>query len=337
MEIRTLDGERVRDIPLPGLGTRQGLSGEPDEDVAYFGYSDFTSPPEIFRLEIGSGRTERWSRAEVPVDPSPFVGEQVFFTSRDGTRVPMFVIHRRDITLDGRTPFILNGYGGFSVSMQPEFRGSLYPWLEAGGGYAVANIRGGGEYGEEWHRAGMGANKQNVFDDFIAAAEYLVDHGYTSPSRLAASGGSNGGLLVGAALTQRPDLFAAVICSVPLLDMIRYHRFGAGPFWIDEYGTAERAEDFQWLSAYSPYHRVEPGTRYPAVLFASADSDDRVDPLHARKMAAALQAASGSERPVLFRMERNAGHGGADLVRAQVELNTDIYSFLLSELAVESR
>ena len=332
MEIRTLEGERVRRIPLPGLGTRQGLSGEPDEDVAYFGYSDFTTPPEIFRLEIGSGRTEPWSRAEVPVDPSPYVTEQVFFTSGDGTQVPMFVVHRRDIELDGRTPFILTGYGGFSVSQQPEFRGSVYPWLEAGGGYAVANIRGGGEYGEDWHRAGMQGNKQNVFDDFIAAAEYLVDRGYTSPSRLAASGGSNGGLLVGAALTQRPDLFAAVVCSVPLLDMVRYHRFGAGPFWIDEYGTSDRAEDFRWLHAYSPYHRVEPGTQYPAVLFASADSDDRVDPLHARKMAATLQAATGSERPVLFRMERNAGHGGADLVRAQVELYTDIYSFLLSEL-----
>jgi prolyl oligopeptidase len=246
----------------------------------------------------------------------------------------MFLVHRRDLPKDGSTPFLLTGYGGFNVANEPSFMASLYPWLEAGGGFAVANLRGGGEYGEEWHRAGMLGNKQNVFDDFIAAAEYLVGQGYTRPERLAIQGGSNGGLLVGAALTQRPDLFGAVICRVPLLDMVRYHLFGSGRTWIPEYGTAERAEDFGWLYRYSPYHHVQKGTAYPAVLFGSSDSDDRVDPMHARKMAAALQAASTGDGPVLLRIERNAGHGGADLVKSFVEQYTDFYAFLFDQFGL---
>jgi prolyl oligopeptidase len=241
---------------------------------------------------------------------------------------------------DGSTPFLLTGYGGFKASQRPGFSSGLYPWLEAGGGYALPNLRGGGEYGEEWHRAGMRHNKQNTFDDFIAAAEYLIRQGYTRPERLAIRGGSNGGLLVGAALTQRPELFRAVACSVPLLDMVRYHLFGSGRTWVPEYGSAEDEAEFRTLLAYSPYHRVRPGVRYPAVLMLSADSDDRVDPMHARKMAARLQAAAGAasgEAPVLLRVESNAGHGGAGLVRQAVELSADSSAFLMREVGLRPR
>ncbi|MGH9039337.1 MAG: prolyl oligopeptidase family serine peptidase [Acidimicrobiia bacterium] len=331
IEIRNLDGEKLRDVALPGIGVSGGLRGNPEDDEAFYSFDSFTTPPEIYRTSIETGVTERWFRTPVPVDPSAYEVTQVFYSSKDGTRVPMFLVQRKELPRDGSTPFILNGYGGFSVNMKPGFRATLYPWLEAGGGFALANLRGGSEYGEEWHRAGMLGNKQNVFDDFIAAAEHLVAEGYTTPSRLGIMGGSNGGLLVGAALTQRPDLFRAAVCSVPLLDMVRYHRFGSGRTWVSEYGSAERKEDFGWLHAYSPYHRVTDGVAYPAVLFASSDSDDRVDPLHARKMAALLQAAS-TGGPVLLRIEPNAGHGGADLVRSTVELYTDSYAFLFDQL-----
>ena len=334
LEIRALDGEKVRAVPLPGIGSSGGLRGNPDGDEAYFEFNSFTTPPEIYRTSVATGATEPWFKVDVPVDPDPYTVEQVFFSSRDGTRVPMFVVHRRDLPRDGTTPFLLYGYGGFSLNMQSTFRGTLYPWLEAGGGFALGNLRGGAEYGEDWHRSGMLGNKQNVFDDFIAAAEHLVSQGYTAPERLAIQGGSNGGLLVGAALTQRPDLFRAVICAVPLLDMVRYHLFGSGRTWVSEYGSAQRKEDFGWLYAYSPYHHVEAGTAYPAVLFDSSDSDDRVDPLHARKMAAALQAASSGDGRVLLRIEANSGHGGADLVRSTVESYTDAYAFLFDQLGV---
>jgi prolyl oligopeptidase len=334
IELRTLDGQLVRRVPLPGIGSSGGIAGNPDEDEAYFAFDSFTTPPEIYRTSIASGKTDRWFKRQVPVDPGPYAVEQVFYSSRDGTRVPMFLVHRKDLPRDGTTPFLLYGYGGFSVNMQSSFAGTLYPWLEAGGGFALPNLRGGAEYGEDWHRAGRLGNKQNVFDDFIAAAEHLVAEGYTRPERLAIQGGSNGGLLMGAALIQRPDLFRAVICQVPLLDMVRYHLFGSGRTWVSEYGSAERAEDFKWLYAYSPYHHVRAGTAYPAVLFGSSDSDDRVDPLHARKMAAALQAASPGDRPVLLRIEANAGHAGADLVRSTVEEYTDDYAFLFDQLGV---
>ncbi len=334
IELRALDGRPLRTVPLPGVGSSSGLVGTPDGDEVFFSFSSFTVPPEVWRLSVATGAAERWARREVPVDPSPYVVEQVFFPSKDGTRIPMFLVHRRDAPRDGSTPFLLTGYGGFAVNVLPTFSGHLYPWLEAGGGYAVPNLRGGAEYGEDWHRAGMLEHKQNTFDDFVAAAEYLVGEGWTEPERLAIRGGSNGGLLVGAALTQRPDLFRAVICSVPLLDMIRYHRFGSGRTWVSEYGTADRPEDFGWLSAYSPYHRVQTGVSYPAVLFASSDSDDRVDPLHARKMAAALQAAG--PQPVLLRIEANAGHGGADLVSSAVAESVDQYAFLFSRLGMRA-
>jgi prolyl oligopeptidase len=321
-------------VPLPGLGSSNGLSGNPDEDEAYFSFSSFTRPVEIYRTSVRSGETELWSKVKLPIDPSRYTVEQVFYPSKDGTRVPMFLVHRRDLPRDGSTPFLLTGYGGFNISETPSFRSGLYAWLEAGGGYALPNLRGGGEYGEEWHRAGMLGSKQNVFDDFIAAAEYLIANDYTRAERLAIRGGSNGGLLVGAALTQRPDLFAAVICDVPLLDMVRYHLFGSGKTWIPEYGSADDKPAFNWLYAYSPYHHVKAGTAYPAVLFRSADSDDRVDPMHARKMTAALQAASTSQKPILLTIETNAGHSGADLVKKTVAQETDVYAFLMDQLGV---
>jgi prolyl oligopeptidase len=333
LEVRTLDGQRVREVALPVLGSTFGLTGNPDEDEAFFGYQSFTTAPEIHRTAIRTGQTSLWSAVKVPVDPSPFAVEQVWYPSRDGTRVSMFVVRRKDLKRDGSTPFVLYGYGGFSASERPAFTTGLFPWLEAGGAFAVPNLRGGGEYGEEWHRAGMLHNKQNVFDDFIAAAEYLVAGGYTRPERLAIMGGSNGGLLVGAAMVQRPELFRVVFCAVPLLDMVRYHLFGSGKTWIPEYGSAENEGDFRTLYRYSPYHHVRPAP-YPAVLMSSADTDDRVDPMHARKMTAALQAATTSGRPVVLRIEKNAGHGGADMVKQAVELSADRYAFLMREVGL---
>ncbi|APR84299.1 Prolyl endopeptidase [Minicystis rosea] len=329
LEIFELDGKKVRDVPLPGVGTVGGPSGRADEDAAYFSFTSFTTPNEIHEMSMKSGETKLYTKVKVPVDTSPYTVEQVFYPSKDGTRVSMFIVHRKDLKKDGSTRALLYGYGGFQVSETSTFSASIYPWLERGGLFAVPNLRGGSEYGEEWHRDGMLTKKQNVFDDFIGAAEYLVKEGYTRSDRLAIHGGSNGGLLVGAAVTQRPDLFSAVLCAVPLLDMVRYHLFGSGKTWISEYGSADDAEQFKALFGYSPYHHVKAGEKYPPVLMLSADSDDRVDPLHARKFAAALQAAS-TGGPVLLRIERNSGHGGADMVKAAVEEGADRYAFALA-------
>jgi prolyl oligopeptidase len=332
LEVHALDGKELRKVELPGIGASYGMTGNPGEDTAYYAFASFTQPMQVWRTSVKKGGAEVWAEVKLPIDPSPYQVEQVWYPSKDGTKVSMFIVRRKDLVKNGSTPFLLYGYGGFNVSLRPAFSSSLYPWLEAGGGYAVPNLRGGGEYGEDWHKAGMGTKKQNVFDDFIAAAEYLVKEKYTAPQRLAIRGGSNGGLLVGAAMTQRPDLFRAVVCAVPLLDMVRFHLFGSGKTWIPEYGSAENEEGFKTLFAYSPYHHVKPGTAYPALLMMSADSDDRVDPMHARKMAAAVQAASSSSRPVLLRIEKHAGHGGADLVKQAVEQMTDTYAFLLAQL-----
>ncbi|HEY3284219.1 MAG TPA: prolyl oligopeptidase family serine peptidase [Armatimonadota bacterium] len=335
LEVADLDGKRVREVKLPGLGTSSILGGQEDEDEAFYTFQSFTHPWEAFRTSVKTGETSLWFRLKIPVDPEPYTVTQVFFRSKDGTRVPMFIVHRKDLKKTGDTPVMLTGYGGFQASSTPYFSGAVYPWLERGGIYAVANLRGGSEYGEEWHQNGMLLKKQNVFDDFIAAAEYLVKERYTRPDRLAISGGSNGGLLVGAAEVQRPDLFGAVVCAVPLLDMVRYHLFGSGRTWIGEYGSSENPEQFKALYAYSPYHHVRAGTRYPATLMLSADSDDRVDPMHARKFAAALQTAT-TGGPVLLRVERNAGHGGADLIKATVERLADQYAFLLQYLGMNA-
>lgn len=334
LEIHDLDGKLLHRLELPPLGTATGMSGNPDEDTGYVAYTSFTEPQVIYKASVTTGKVSEWNRIALPVDTSHFVAEQVFYPSKDGTKISMFILHDKRTQKDGTNPTILYGYGGFNVSMTPAFAGSRAVWLEKGGVYAIPNLRGGGEYGEDWHKAGMLGEKQNVFDDFIGAAGYLIAEGWTSPAHLAISGGSNGGLLVGAAVTQRPDLCRAVICAVPLLDMLRYQLHGSGKTWIPEYGTADDPAQFAWLWAYSPYRvAVDDGPRrYPAVLFDTADHDDRVDPLHARKLAAALQAEQTGENPILLRIERNAGHGGADMVKSQVERVADQFAFLLAHL-----
>ncbi|MCC6523850.1 MAG: S9 family peptidase [Polyangiaceae bacterium] len=327
-----LDGKLVRELGLPGIGSVGGPIGRQDEDEAYYSFESYTVPREIYATSIATGKVELYSKLEVPVDPSPYVVEQVFYPSKDGTKISMFVVRRKDLVKDGSARVYLYGYGGFQANETPVFMASIYPWLERGGVFAVANLRGGAEYGEKWHEDGMLLKKQNVFDDFIGAAEYLVAEQYTRPSRIAISGASNGGLLMGAALTQRPDLFGAVLCGVPLLDMVRYHKFGSGRTWASEYGTVDDPAEFRALLAYSPYHHVAPGTAYPATLFLAADHDDRVDPMHARKLAALLQADS-TGGPVLLRIERHSGHGGADLVKAEVEKGADRYAFALAHTA----
>jgi prolyl oligopeptidase len=334
LEVRDLTGKLVRKVDVPPLGTAPGISGLPDEDTGYIAYSSFTEPQIIYKTSIKTGKTSEWTRIKLPVDTEKFAAEQVFFPSKDGTRISMFLLYKKGTERTGKNPTILYGYGGFNVSMTPGFASSRAVWLERGGVYAIANLRGGGEYGEDWHSAGKLLHKQNVFDDFIAAAEYLIAERWTSREHLAISGGSNGGLLVGAAATQRPDLFKAVICAVPLLDMLRFHLFGSGKTWVPEYGSADDLQQFKALYQYSPYRvAVDAGKRaYPAVLFDSADHDDRVDPMHARKLAALLQASQEGEAPILLRIERNSGHGGADLVKQQVERATDQLSFLGDQL-----
>lgn len=336
LEVRTLAGKRVHEVRLPALGTVSAPVGDEDDDVAYFGFSSYAYPHEIHRLSVKRGQTELHFRPQVPVEPADYVVRQVRYPSKDGVEVSMFLVHRKDLEPNGEHPTILYGYGGFNISLTPTFTPLVYPWLERGGIYAVPNLRGGGEYGEAWHQAGMLGNKQNVFDDYLAAAEWLIAQRYTRSGRLGIMGRSNGGLLVGAAMTQRPDLFGAVVCGVPLLDMVRYHLFGIGRAWIPEYGTAEDPEQFGWLHAYSPYHRVKAGSRYPALLMLATDSDDRVDPLHARKFVAAVEHAAQGEHVNLLRIEANAGHGGADMRNKAAELAADQIAFLLAQLTKPS-
>ncbi|MGA7990066.1 MAG: prolyl oligopeptidase family serine peptidase, partial [Thermoanaerobaculia bacterium] len=330
LEIREPDGRLVREVPLPGIGSASNILGRDDEDEGYFSFTSFTTPTSIYRTSVKTGATSLYFQVKVPADTSPYAVSQVFYPSKDGTRVSMFIVHRKDLVRDGSARAILEGYGGFLVSQTPVFMASLFPWLERGGVYAIPNLRGGGEYGEAWHEGGMLLKKQNVFDDFAAAAATLAKEKWTSADRLVLRGGSNGGLLLGAMITQHPGLFRVALCGVPLLDMVRYHLFGSGKTWISEYGSADDAAQFGALHAYSPYHHVKAGARYPSVLLLSADSDDRVDPMHARKFAAALQAASAGG-PVLLRIEKHSGHGGADLVKAAVEERADEYAFALAE------
>jgi prolyl oligopeptidase len=323
-------------VPLPGLGAIVGLTASPDGgDDVYIGYTDFVTPPEVHHYSVAAGAIEVWEHAPGARAGSPAVlARQVEYPSKDGTAVPMFVIARDDITPGTPRPTVLNGYGGFNIAMTPGYSAALLTWVECGGIYAVACLRGGSERGETWHRAGMREHKQNVFDDFAAAADWLVGEGWTSPQRLAISGGSNGGLLVGAALTQWPEKYAAVMCSAPLLDMIRYERYGLGVTWNDEYGTADDPVEFGWLLGYSPYHRVVEGTAYPAVLFTVFESDTRVDPFHARKMAAALQHATSSDQPILLRRERDVGHAARSISRT-VDLAVDTMSFLADRCGLD--
>ena len=335
-----LSGKFAGEIQLPAIGTVSGLGGKWNHNEAFFTFQSFTVPPSIYQLNLSSRETSLWDKVEASgIDPSAYEVKQVWFPSKDGTQIPMFVFYKKGVQLTGKNPTLLTGYGGFNQSLTPNFSGGRYLWLEHGGVYAVANLRGGSEFGEDWHRAGMLDKKQNVFDDFIAAAEYLISAKYTDKNHLAIQGGSNGGLLVAAAFTQRPDLFRAVVCQVPLLDMLRYQNFQIAKLWIPEYGTAEDAKQFEWLYAYSPYHHVKAGVEYPSVLFTTAESDTRVDPMHAKKMTALMQAEAANgrsrNRPILLRIESKAGHGIGKPITKQIDEGTDVYSFLFWQLGMQ--
>ncbi len=333
LKVFDLQGQNVRNLALPGIGSVFGIGGKWDHDEIFYEFESFTVPPSIYRYDVEGVSTSLWAKVEAPaIDPAAYMVEQEWYHSKDGTRVPMFLVHKKGLKKDGLNPTLLTGYGGFDISLTPSFESDIYLWLEHGGVYAVANLRGGAEFGEDWHRAGMLDKKQNVFDDMIAAAEFLLSEKYTDANHLAIEGGSNGGLLMGAMITQRPGLFRAVVCEVPLLDMLRYQNFQIARLWIPEYGTAENPEQFKWLYAYSPYHHVRAGVEYPAVLFTTADSDSRVDPMHAFKMAAAMQGVS--KRVVLLRVESKAGHGVGAPVGKRIEELTDVYSFVFWQLGV---
>lgn len=327
-------GERLASLDLPGIGSVGGLSERPEGGYeAWFGYTDHTTPPRVLRYDARTGEVTTWATSPGSVDVPAVASTQVTYTSRDGTPVRMVIVSPTGEP-DRPRPAVLYGYGGFGIALTPQYSASILAWVESGGVWAIANLRGGSEEGEAWHRAGMRENKKNVFDDFHAAADYLVEHRWTTPDRLGISGGSNGGLLVGAALTQRPDAYRAVVCSAPLLDMVRYEHFGLGATWNDEYGSASDPEEFRWLLSYSPYHHVRDGVAYPAVLFTVFEGDTRVDTMHARKMCAALQAATvrtPDERPILLRAEGDVGHG-ARAVSRTVDLAADQLAFLHKEL-----
>ncbi len=323
-----LTGKLVRKIGLPGAGTASGFSGKLEEKTLYYTFTNYIYPPTIYAYDVASGKSTLHKKPDVKFNPEDFVSKQVFYTSKDGTKVPMMITHKKGLKLNGKNPAMLYGYGGFNISLTPAFSTSNIVWLENGGVYAVPNLRGGGEYGEKWHLAGTKMNKQNVFDDFIAAAEYLIKEGYTSSDYLAISGGSNGGLLVGAVMTQRPDLMKVALPAVGVLDMLRYHKFTAGAGWAYDYGTADESlEMFNYLKGYSPYHNLKDGTAYPATLVTTADHDDRVVPAHSFKFAARLQQAHQGENPVLIRIETKAGHGAGKPTKMIIEEQADKWAF----------
>ena len=328
------DGKVQSSIPLPSLGTVGATTGRWESPELFFSFESYDSAPAIFRYDVTEAKSEVWARDKAQIDSSALGIEQVWYPSKDKTRIPMFLFHKKGLKLDGSNPVLLTGYGGFDVSTTPFYWPLLLVWVEHGGIVAEANLRGGGEFGEEWHRAGMFEKKQTVFNDFFAAAEFLIASKYTTPSRLAITGGSNGGLLMGAAITQHPEMFRAVICAYPLLDMLRFHKFLEGPYWVSEYGSAEIPDQFKYLYAYSPYHRVVDATKYPATLFVTGDGDTRVAPLHARKMAARLQAANGSNHPILLLYDTKSGHSGGRPINKTIEELTDRLSFLFWQLGV---
>ncbi|HEX4963198.1 MAG TPA: prolyl oligopeptidase family serine peptidase [Thermoanaerobaculia bacterium] len=331
-----LDGKPKGELPLPGLGSTH-LVTTPDGTEAFLRFSSFNEPPALYQVNLATGERKVWWRANVSFDLASVEVEQVAYPSQDGTRISMFLVHKKGLKKDGCNPTLLYGYGGFGISTTPEFDDGIVPWLEAGGLYALPNLRGGGEYGEEWHRAGMLEKKQNVFDDFVAAAEWLIAQGYTRPEKLAILGGSNGGLLIGAAVTQRPDLFAAGVAQVPLLDMVRYHKFLRARNWIPEYGSSDDPQQLAYLLRYSPYHNVKPGVKYPALLMTAGEQDERVHALHARKMTARLQAATASDpnaKPILLQVDRDAGHGMGAPTDKAIASQVDVLSFLMWQTGV---
>ncbi|HTQ54380.1 MAG TPA: prolyl oligopeptidase family serine peptidase [Bryobacteraceae bacterium] len=326
------EGKYLGDLKLPGIGSVFGPSGRWAGDEAFFYYTSFADPATIYRYTPSREREQVWFRPPVPIHAEDYEVKQVWYDSRDKTRVPMFLVYRKGLKLDGRRPVLLTGYGGFSVSLTPTFSSIAALWTEMGGVFAQPSLRGGGEFGEKWHHAGMFEHKQNVFEDFIAAAEWLIANRYTAAGRIGIEGTSNGGLLVGAAITQRPDLFGAAVCGYPLLDMLRYQKFKVGSYWVTEYGSSDDAKQLPYLLRYSPYQNVHKGTKYPAVMFVSGDFDTRVDPLHARKMAALMQAANGGDKPILLKYDTKSGHSGGKPLNQQIDDNADWLGFLLQEL-----
>lgn len=331
VEIYATDGRPIGEVELPGQGSVSGFEGKRADTETFFTYTSLDTPPSVYHYDMAGGRSRLWKQPRGAFDPSDYTVEQVFYESRDGARIPMFVAHKKGLPRDGRRPTLLYGYGGFNISLTPSFSVLRLAWMELGGVYAQANLRGGGEYGREWHEAGKLHNKQNVFDDFIAAAEWLIDNDYTSSDHLAIEGSSNGGLLVGAVLTQRPELFGAALPDVGVMDMLRFHRFTAGRYWVDDYGSPDDPEQFATLYAYSPYHNLKPAN-YPPTLITTADTDDRVVPGHSFKFAARMQAVQTGDAPVLIRIETEAGHGGGKPIRKVIEEVSDQYAFLVEHL-----
>src|SRR5580704_1662182 len=329
------DGKPAGEIPLPQLGTVGQFEGNWTSNEGFLSFQSFAVPSTIYRYDSAKGTLTVWAKPSTPVDPDAFETKQIWYESKDKTRIPMFLFYKKGMTPDGARPTLLTAYGGFDISLTPTFSPDAIVWVERGGVYAVPNLRGGGEFGASWHKAGMFEKKQNVFDDFFAAAEWLEHNGYTRPDKLAIEGRSNGGLLMGAAMTQRPDLFGAILCGYPLLDMVRYQQFLIARLWIAEYGSAEDARQFPYIYAYSPYHHVVPGTKYPAILFLTGDSDTRVAPLHARKMTARMQAAQGGDKPVLLLYDTKLGHSEGRPVAKIIQEDTQILSFLLTQLGAK--
>ena len=328
VRIVALDGTPLRDLSFDFIGSVGTFSGRWGSDELFYSYSSFHVPSTIYRYDLPSGEQRVWATVDVPIDSDAIAVTQEWATSKDGTKVPMFIVHRKDMQLDGAQPTLVFGYGGFNAAMTPYFSGVRALWVQRGGVYVLTNLRGGGEFGEAWHRAGMLESKQNTFDDLYAVLEHLIERGYTSSEHLGIMGGSNGGLLVGAAMNQRPELMQAVVCLYPLLDMVRYHQFLVGRFWIPEYGSSEDPEQFNWLYSYSPYHNVQEGISYPATLFITGDGDTRVAPLHARKMTAMVQAKNGGDNPIMLRYHTKAGHSGGMPVEQQIEDGVEILAFL---------
>jgi len=334
IKIFNLDGCFVREVALPGIGSAGGFSGKRHDTETFYAYTSFTAPNTIYRYNMVTDESTIYRQPKVDFNPDDYETKQVFYPSKDGTRVPMFITHKKGLQLDGNNPTYLYGYGGFGVSLTPSFSVSNVVWLEMGGVYAIACLRGGGEYGESWHQAGTKLNKQNVFDDFISAAEWLIENKYTKPAKLAIAGGSNGGLLVGACMTQRPELFGAALPAVGVMDMLRFHKFTIGWAWTSEYGSPENPEEFSTIHGYSPLHNLKPGTAYPATMITTADHDDRVVPAHSFKFASALQEMHGGEKPVLIRIETKAGHGAGKPTAKVIEELADEWAFLVRELDI---
>jgi prolyl oligopeptidase len=334
--IYTLDGKKTGTIAYPGIGSGSVVFGRADSETGFYTFSSFIVPPTIYRYDVDTGKTAVWTRSKTPFDSDKYEVKQVFYTSKDGTRVPMFIAGRKGLKMDGKAPLLMTGYGGFLISETPYFDAKFAWWMEQGGFFALPNLRGGGEYGEAWHEAGMFEHKQNVFDDWFAAAEYLIAHKYTTRARFAITGRSNGGLLMGASMTQRPDLFGAILCGYPLLDMSRFQKFLIGRWWTTEYGSAENPAQAAYILKYSPYQNVRLGVKYPAIMFLTGDSDTRVAPLHARKMAALMQATVMAEpederRPVLLHYDTKAGHSAGVSLTQQVGATADELTFLWNE------